>query len=98
MANSELFSIICSNVKSSFSKKTVAANRHHGIDDNRLIVMKAGRVIVNTAEGDLIGKQALVEALDFGSSDASGLDVPHNKWACNWSTAHCWNTPGPTII
>jgi len=60
--------------------------------------MKAGRVIVNTAEGDLINKQALVEALDLGSSESPGLDVLHDKWACNWSSADCWNTPGPTTI
>jgi D-3-phosphoglycerate dehydrogenase len=52
----------------------------HVLDDTHLAAMKKGAVIVNTARGDLIDEQALLDALQSGHIGAAGLDVVHNEW------------------
>lgn len=49
----------------------------------RIAQMKRGVVIVNTARGDLIDEEALVDALESGHVAAAGLDVVHDEWDKN---------------
>ena len=48
---------------------------HHLIDRERLMMLKPGALIVNTARGALIDTVALLEALDSGLAGGAGLDV-----------------------
>jgi D-3-phosphoglycerate dehydrogenase len=49
-------------------------NRHL-IDEARLGAMKKGAFLINTARGDIVDEQALVEALSAGEIAGAGLDV-----------------------
>jgi len=48
---------------------------HHLIDARRIARMKSDACIVNTARGDLIDEEALIEALEAGRIGGAGLDV-----------------------
>lgn len=50
------------------------------IDRRRFGQMKPGVVLVNTARGDLMDEDALVDALESGHVYAAGLDVVHGEW------------------
>ncbi|MAE67043.1 MAG: hypothetical protein CMJ18_22510 [Phycisphaeraceae bacterium] len=62
----------------------------HLTDETRLILdrrrfeqMKRGVILVNTARGDLLDEDALVDALESGHVAAAGLDVVHGEWDPN---------------
>ena len=48
---------------------------HHLIDARRIALMKPDAYLVNTARGDLIDEEALIEALEAGRIGGAGLDV-----------------------
>jgi glyoxylate reductase len=48
---------------------------HHMIDSARFALMKDGACLVNTARGDLIDQEALLDALTSGKLSGVGLDV-----------------------
>jgi len=50
------------------------------IDRQRFEQMKPGVVLVNTARGDLLDEDALVDALESRHVSAAGLDVVHDEW------------------
>ena len=51
-----------------------AGNRHL-IDANRLRAMKRGAFLINTARGDVVDEDALIEALESRAIAGAGLDV-----------------------
>ncbi len=55
----------------------------HLISREHIALMKPGVVLVNTARGDVIDEDALVDALESGHVAAAGLDVVHNEWDPN---------------
>ena len=55
-----------------------AANRHL-INAERLAMMKPEAILINTARGDLIDSQALIEALRHRHLAAAGLDVSEGE-------------------
>lgn len=52
---------------------------HHLIDAEALARMKPGAVLINTARGEIVDEQALVQMLDNGHISAAGLDVFENE-------------------
>ena len=54
---------------------------HHLLNRERLALCKKGVVVINTARGDLIDADALLEALESGQVAAAGLDVLENERA-----------------
>ncbi|WXG39468.1 MAG: hydroxyacid dehydrogenase [Candidatus Freyarchaeum deiterrae] len=53
-----------------YSKQT-----HHMINGEKLLLMKKGSILINTARGGLVDNSALIEALDNGTLRGVGLDV-----------------------
>ena len=49
------------------------------ISQNRIKLMKPGSAIINTARGELIDQEALIEALQNGHIAGAGLDVYPNE-------------------
>ena len=49
------------------------------MDARRIVMMKPGASIVNTARGELIDQEALIEALHYGTRAGAGLDVYPNE-------------------
>jgi glyoxylate reductase len=52
-----------------------SAETHHLIDARRIALMKPDACLVNTARGDLVDEEALIEALEAGRIGGAGLDV-----------------------
>ena len=48
---------------------------HHLISRERIAKMKKGAIIINTARGEIIDTNALLDALDSGQIAGAGLDV-----------------------
>lgn len=48
---------------------------YHIIDRNALSIMRAKSILINTARGELVDQQALVQALQNGQIAGAGLDV-----------------------
>lgn len=48
---------------------------HHLIDENTVMKMKRGSILINTARGELVSNAALLKALDQGILAGCGLDV-----------------------
>ncbi len=61
----------------------LVAATHHMVNRESLAKMKRGVLIVNTARGELIDTEALVEALDSGQVGGAGLDVFEGEQAVN---------------
>lgn len=51
------------------------AENRHLIDGRRLAGMKRGAFLINTARGDVVDQQALIDALQAGTIAGAGLDV-----------------------
>lgn len=52
-----------------------SAENHHLIDARRLALMKEGSSLINTARGDLVDEEALIDMLESGHLAGAGLDV-----------------------
>ncbi|MXO74134.1 D-glycerate dehydrogenase [Altererythrobacter aerius] len=51
------------------------ASTHRMIDAGRIAAMRPGAVLINTARGDLVDYEALIQALEAGRLGGAGLDV-----------------------
>jgi len=58
----------------------LTADTRHIISRDVLARMKCGAILLNTARGDLVDEQALVDALESGHLFAAGVDVFHDEW------------------
>jgi glyoxylate reductase len=56
-----------------------SAETHHLLDARRIALMKPEAYVVNTARGELIDEDALIEALAAGRIGGAGLDVFSNE-------------------
>lgn len=65
IANSDILSLHC----------PASPGTHHLLNAERLAAMKPGSFVINTARGDLIDEEALIEALQGGHIAGAGLDV-----------------------
>ncbi|KIA76011.1 d-mandelate dehydrogenase protein [Aspergillus ustus] len=56
-------------------------NQHtrHLINKDTLKVMKPGARLINTARGEVVEEEALIQALEVGSLSAAGLDVHYHE-------------------
>ena len=52
---------------------------HHLIDRERIQMMKRGALLVNTARGDLVDTEALIEALESGQLAGAGIDTVEDE-------------------
>jgi glyoxylate reductase len=52
-----------------------SATTHHLLDAKRIASMKSTACVINTARGDIIDEEALIEALEGGRLAGAGLDV-----------------------
>jgi len=55
----------------------------HLIDARRIAMMKPDSYLVNTARGELVDENAMIEALETGALGGAGLDVFSNEPAVN---------------
>ncbi len=55
------------------------AETHHLLDARRLALMPRQAYLINTARGDLVDENALIEALQAGRISGAGLDVYHHE-------------------
>jgi glyoxylate reductase len=49
------------------------------LDRNRIMAMKPGAILINTARGECVDEDALMDALKSGHLSAAGLDVYHGE-------------------
>lgn len=56
-----------------------SAENRHLINAERLKMMKPSAILINTARGDVVDSNALIEALKLGTIRAAGLDVYENE-------------------
>jgi lactate dehydrogenase-like 2-hydroxyacid dehydrogenase len=56
-----------------------SAENRHLINAERLNLMKPSAILINTARGDVVDSNALIEALKRGTIRAAGLDVYENE-------------------
>jgi lactate dehydrogenase-like 2-hydroxyacid dehydrogenase len=56
-----------------------SAENRHLINAERLNLMKPSAILINTARGDVVDSNALIEALKLGTIRAAGLDVYENE-------------------
>jgi lactate dehydrogenase-like 2-hydroxyacid dehydrogenase len=56
-----------------------SAENRHLINAERLKLMKPSAILINTARGDVVDSNALIEALKLGTIRAAGLDVYENE-------------------
>jgi len=56
------------------------AENHHMIDVDVINKMKPGVIVINTARGNLIDSEALIDALEEGKVGAAALDVLENEY------------------
>jgi len=63
--------------KSDIISLHVPSNKHthHLINKNNISLIKKGAILINTARGEVIDTEALIEALDKGIIAGAGLDV-----------------------
>ncbi len=52
---------------------------YHMLSEERLALMQAGSVIINTARGEVIDEKALIMAISHGKISGAGLDVFENE-------------------
>src|SRR5262249_32027415 len=57
----------------------LAATTHHLIDRSAFEKIKPGGFLINTARGDVLDEQALIDALESGRLAGAGLDVYENE-------------------
>ncbi|KAI5357725.1 putative D-isomer specific 2-hydroxyacid dehydrogenase, catalytic domain-containing protein [Septoria linicola] len=57
----------------------LTGNTRRLIDAKAISMMKPGARIVNTARGEIVNEQALIQALQTGHISAAGLDVHYNE-------------------